>query len=90
MKKLILFTLMIAALAAFKCNSSRHITGVVYGSSDKLPIPGATVKLKGSNTATLTNTNGAYAIDVPDGQSTLVFSYIGYQSQTIAIGKTDT
>ncbi|MGZ3767360.1 MAG: YfbK domain-containing protein, partial [Mucilaginibacter sp.] len=84
------FTLMIAALAAFKCNSSRHITGVVYGSSDKLPIPGATVKLKGSNTATLTNANGAYAIDVPDGQSALVFSYIGYQSQTIAIGKTDT
>lgn len=89
MKKLILITLIAAAaLVAFRCNTVRHIHGTVYGSDDKLPIQAATVKVKGSNTATLTNSQGKYAIDAPDGSS-LVVSYIGYQTQTLAIGNKD-
>jgi len=81
---------MVAALAAFKCNGGRHITGTVFGSSDKLPIPGTMVKIKGSSTGTVTNGNGAYSIDMPDGDATLVFSFIGYQTKEIKPGKSDT
>jgi len=90
MKKIILITLMVAGLAAFKCNTTRHISGKVYGSSDKLPIPGASVRVEGVNAGTVTNANGAYTIDLPDGKENLVFSYIGYQSKTIKVGKADT
>ena len=91
MKKLILITLVVAAFAAFKCNNIRHITGAVYGSDDKLPIPGAVIKIDGSTASgTLTNVRGIYAIDVPDNNSRLVFSYKGFKSKTISLSKTDT
>ena len=91
MKKLILITLVVAAFAAFKCNNIRHITGAVYGSDDKLPIPGAVIKIDGSTASgTLTNVRGIYAIDVPDNNSRLVFSYKGFKSKTISPTKADT
>ncbi|MBS1502639.1 MAG: von Willebrand factor type A domain-containing protein, partial [Bacteroidetes bacterium] len=85
MKKLILIALMVAGLAAFKCNSIRHISGTVYGMDDKLPIPGASVKVDGTSVGTVTNANGKYDIDVPDGKNSLVFSYAGFKSQTIKL-----
>ncbi|MDB5133605.1 MAG: hypothetical protein JWP37_208 [Mucilaginibacter sp.] len=81
---------MVAGLAAFKCNNSRHITGAVFGKDDKLPIPGATVKVDGTNAGTYTDSRGHYAIDVPDGKTQLTFSYVGYQTQKQTIGKADT
>ncbi|MEO6850772.1 MAG: von Willebrand factor type A domain-containing protein [Mucilaginibacter sp.] len=90
MKKIILITLMIASLAAFKCNNSRHITGAVFGNDDKLPIPGVSVRVEGASIGTITDSKGAYAIDVSDGKENLVFSFIGYKSQKIKIGKADT
>ncbi len=91
MKKLILLTLMIAALAAFKIsNNPRHITGTVFGSDDKLPIIGATVKVEGANVGTVTDDKGRYAINVPDGKTQLGFYYIGYQAKKVKIGKADT
>ncbi len=89
MKKYILLTLIIAGLAAFKCNTTRHITGTVYGADDKLPIPGATVKIKRTSTGVVTNQSGRYDLNAPDG-SALVVSFIGYQTKTVAIGKRDT
>ncbi|MGZ3885109.1 MAG: carboxypeptidase-like regulatory domain-containing protein, partial [Mucilaginibacter sp.] len=89
MKKLILITLIAAAaLVAFRCNTVRHIHGTVYGSDDKLPIPGATIKVKGSNTATQANGQGKFTLDASDGSS-LVISFVGYQSKTVAPGKSD-
>src|ERR1700744_4691491 len=90
MRKLILLTLMIAALASFKTSTTRHITGIVFGNDDKLPIIGATVKVQGTHIGVVTNQKGAYAIDVPEGKTNLIFSYIGYQTKNVTIGKADT
>jgi Ca-activated chloride channel family protein len=90
MRKLILLTLMIAALASFKTGSTRHITGTVFGNDDKSPITGATVKMEGTNVCTVTNQKGAYAINVPEGKTHLIFTFIGYQSKNVKIDKTDT
>lgn len=49
-------------------------------------IPGATVLLKGtSNTGTVTDANGAFTLNVPDGSGTLVVSSIGFTAQEVAI-----
>jgi Ca-activated chloride channel family protein len=89
MKKIILLTLMIAALAAFKISNTRHITGAVFGNGDKLPIIGATVKVEGTNIGAQTDNKGKFTIDVPDGKTLLAFYYIGYQTKKVKIGKAD-
>jgi Ca-activated chloride channel family protein len=89
MKKIILLTLMIAALAAFKISNSRRIHGTVSDSQDNLPIPGASVKVEGTNIGTVTDGKGSYALNVPDGKTKLVFSFIGYHPKTANIGKSD-
>jgi TonB-linked SusC/RagA family outer membrane protein len=49
-------------------------------------LPGASVILKGTSTGTTTDVDGKYSLNVPDGAGTLVFTYIGYVNQEIAIG----
>lgn len=49
-------------------------------------IPGVSIVVKGSNSGTVTDVNGAYSLNVPDANGTLVFSYIGYITQEVAVG----
>lgn len=44
------------------------------------------VAVRGTSTGTTTDANGNYSISAPDGSATLVFSYVGYQTQEVAIG----
>jgi len=50
------------------------------------PIPGVTVKVKGSSAVAVTDVNGKYSIAVPNSDAVLVFSYVGYLSQEIKVG----
>lgn len=52
---------------------------------DGLPIPGASVQIKGTLTGVSTDPNGKYIISVP-ANSTLSFSFLGFASQDIAVG----
>jgi len=87
MKKLLCIILLFTGLTGFKPNSSRHITGKVSDANSALP--GASVTVVGTKLSATTDNNGLYAIDVPDGNNKLSFTYIGYQKQVIKIGKTD-
>jgi len=64
---------------------TRTITGTVTGSDDGMPIPGASVFVKGTTMGTVTQANGTYTINVPQDAETLVFSFVGMQSQEVAI-----
>ncbi|MCC9135610.1 SusC/RagA family TonB-linked outer membrane protein [Pontibacter silvestris] len=55
-----------------------------------LGLPGVTVLLKGTSTAAPTDANGAYSLNVPDGKGTLVFSYIGFETQEAVINNRTT
>lgn len=48
-------------------------------------IPGVSVLLKGTTTGTSTDVEGNYSLNVPDATGTLVFSYIGYVTEEVAI-----
>src|SRR5690606_2467302 len=49
------------------------------------PIPGASVLIKGTSNGVASDIDGTYNISAPTG-STLVFSFIGYETQEIAVG----
>ncbi|WP_137403626.1 SusC/RagA family TonB-linked outer membrane protein [Echinicola rosea] len=59
------------------------ITGTVIDENGET-LPGVNILLKGSSTGTITDIEGNYTIDAP-AEGTLVFSFIGYQSQEISI-----
>ena len=62
-------------------------TAVVKGSVSDAdgPLMGATVKVKGTSNATITDLDGKYTISVSPGQ-TLEVSYIGYVSKDVKVG----
>jgi TonB-linked SusC/RagA family outer membrane protein len=49
------------------------------------PIPGVNIILKGTTNGTTTDADGAYKIQIPEGNQTLVFSFIGFASQEISV-----
>jgi len=61
-----------------------RITGRVTGETNE-GLPGVTVLVKGTTRGTTTDSEGRYQLSTPDGASTLVFSFVGYVSQELAI-----
>jgi TonB-linked SusC/RagA family outer membrane protein len=53
-------------------------------------LPGVNVSLKGTTTGAIADMDGKYSIAVPEGNATLVFSFIGYTSQEIAVNGNST
>ena len=49
------------------------------------PLPGVTVSVEGNTTGSVTDLDGKFSISVPEG-STLIFSFIGFETQRIAVG----
>ena len=49
-------------------------------------LPGVSVVIKGTTQGTTTDGTGSYRISVPNGNATLVFSFVGYQKQEIVVG----
>ncbi len=60
------------------------ITGKVTD-EDGNPLPGVNIVVKGTITGTITTVDGNYSIEVDDPNATLVFSFIGYRTQEVAI-----
>ena len=85
MKKMLLFIsllLMASGINAFA--QDRQISGKVTSTEDGSPLPGVNIAVRGTNRGTTTGADGSYRINV-DGQSTLVFSFVGFQAQTISV-----
>ena len=63
---------------------SKQISGTVTGPDGK-PVAGATVMVDGSHVGTTSNGDGSFTITAP-GNGSLVVSFIGYETQKVAIG----
>lgn len=64
---------------------SLQVTGKVTAASDGRPLPGVTVTVQGSATATSTDELGNYTISVPQAGATLIFQQLGALSQTVVV-----
>jgi ferric enterobactin receptor len=64
------------------------ITGTVTSSDDGLPLPGVSVKIKGSNVGVQTTIEGKYSIKAKNGDI-LAYSFLGTVSQERTVGNTN-
>ena len=80
-----LCTLLLGLLLSFNGFAQTQITGKVVAATDQTGLPGVSVLVKGTSTGTVTNIDGAYALNVPKN-ATLVFSFVGYATQEVAVG----
>lgn len=63
----------------------KSVSGTVTD-NDGQPLPGVTVIVKGTTQGTVTNSTGEYTLNnIPDN-AILVFSFVGMQSQEVAVG----
>ena len=88
MKKLVkLFSLffMMAGVIGFAQDT---VSGTV-SDSEGLPLPGATVVVQGTSIGVTSDFDGNYSISASQGD-VLVFSYVGYESQTVTVGLSST
>ena len=60
------------------------VTGIVTEKGE--PLPGVNVTVKGTSIGIITDPNGLYSLTVPDQNSVLTFSYIGYATKEFTVG----
>ncbi|MGY3214237.1 SusC/RagA family TonB-linked outer membrane protein [Mucilaginibacter sp. HD30] len=90
MKKLLLVSLCVLVLCVTQVFAqNRTITGTVTAKDDGLPIPGVTVKIKGTSTGVPTDANGKYSISAPSG-AVLSFSFVAFVTQDVTVGNQST
>jgi len=65
--------------------SAQVITGELT-TIEGLPLIGASVYWEGTNDGTITDENGLFEIDKASAHTTLIFSYVGFKTQTIKVG----
>ncbi len=76
---------------SFTSNSqTRKITGAVQEAKTNSPLEGATVSVKSGSATAITNSDGKFEINVPQGKISLVVSFVGYEEKTVAVGAGET
>ncbi|MGA1225641.1 MAG: SusC/RagA family TonB-linked outer membrane protein [Tamlana sp.] len=83
-----ILTLLLAFVVQLTFAQEKTISGMVSDDSG-LPLPGATVLVKGTSTGTSTDFDGKYSVQASQG-STLVFSFVGYSTKEIVVGASNT
>src|ERR1035437_9139193 len=69
--------------------TSKKVTGKVTDQSGA-PVPGASIVVKGTTTGVISDSDGSFALTLPENAKTLLFSFIGMKSQEITIGNMST
>ncbi|MBN1950388.1 MAG: SusC/RagA family TonB-linked outer membrane protein [Bacteroidales bacterium] len=81
--KVILLLFLLLPMALFA--QDVKISGVIINALDETPIPGVSVAVPGTSYGTITDFDGHYELIVPDGTDSLEFSFVGMETQRVAI-----
>ena len=66
--------------------SGKTVKGTLIDATTKEPLVGGNVLIKGTTKGATADANGQYSINVSDDKAVLVFRFLGYDSQEIAVG----
>ena len=86
MKKVLLLGLSLLMVTTMLWAQDRTVSGTVTSVDDGSTLPGVNVVVKGTTNGSVTDIDGNYKISVPEDGATLVFSFIGLESQEVEIG----
>jgi hypothetical protein len=67
-----------------------QVSGKVTAAEDNAALPGVSIVVKGTTMGTTTDADGNYSINVPDGNSILVFTFIGFTPVEAALNNRTT
>lgn len=65
------------------------VTGIIYDSAN-IPLVGANILVKGTDIGVLTDFDGKFSIEITDDNSTLVISYLGFETKEVDVKNTST
>ena len=85
MKKLTFLFLCLVLGIGLATAQTKEVSGTVISAEDAMPVIGASGLVKGTTTGTVTDYDGKFSLNVPTSAKTLVISYIGMESQEVAI-----
>lgn len=86
MKKIALLLSIMLIMGTLAVNGqTKELTGKVTSSDDGLPIPGVSIAVRGTTLGTVTDIDGNYSLQVPDGAQNIVFSFVGMSTQEVAL-----
>lgn len=63
------------------------VTGRITSATDNESLPGVNIIIKGTSIGTVTDVEGKYSIEVPNRESVLVISSIGFESEEVVVGE---
>ncbi len=63
---------------------AQQVEGTVKDANE-LPLVGANIIIQGTQSGAIADENGYFSVNVPEGQDSLIISYIGYTTKTVAI-----
>ena len=84
-KKNVLIFLIFFIMGNTVIAQSTTIKGKVFSQTDNMPLSGVSISIKGTTNGTITNSTGEFVLNTKQSE-TLIFSYIGYESQEVKIG----
>ena len=86
-RKFLLVALTALCFIGVQAQDKVHVTGIVK--DDKgVPSPNTSVMVKGTKTGATTDANGAFSIEVPNQNSTMIISNAAFETQEMVVGNT--
>lgn len=87
MKKFLLSAVVLFLGVIFNVDAQQRISGKVTAANDGTELPGVSVRIKSSNLGTVTDANGVFELQIRSSSDTIVFSFIGFQTQELLAGQ---
>jgi TonB-dependent SusC/RagA subfamily outer membrane receptor len=81
--------LCMSMLLFHQANAQVRVSGKVVSETNE-PLPGVSIVVKGTTEGTTTNADGAFNLEVRDADAILIFSFVGYSTQEVAVGSRST
>lgn len=88
MKKVTLLLFMMLFVIGFTM-AQRTVSGTITDNTG-LPLIGANISVDGTSVGAITDFDGNFSIEVPEGSTVLIFSYTGFTSREITLGESNT
>lgn len=84
---LLVILLAVTSVTYAKPNQIQTVSGIVTSKTDGEPLIGVSVRVSGTTIGTITDVDGKFSLNNVTNSSVIVFSYIGYRTQSVEVGQ---